>query len=517
MVPISLYSHRDKVAEPASPSESSLTHRRSRRRHAALFALIVMIGPMLVAHVTDAHRPPSSISTEEAMRLLSSPAAGSAGAVTGTSSSSQPSSTLPDDIDYHGIVHHINSTLSPPADEALADKQEEEKEESSGQELEGQHQQSRSRMRASLYPTKDTQPDVNSPQVKAWVAEIDWSKVPNIPVAPGLPDVPHFPKCPPDNLVDRSSCWWSCSGCVAPSDVVTCPDKNAWGLTYDDGPSLATRDMMTFLGEKQLTATFFIVGSRVLEYPDILKEQVARGHHIAMHTWSHAGLTTLTNHQIVAEIRWTEKIIRDVTGLTMKYVRPPYGDTDNRVREILRQMGYTTVIWTSGWDTNDWRMLQHQVEKSEILRSFQSALSTRTSIRSQTGQPGGPITLEHDLSEDTINLSKTLIPMAEGQGLKPMSLATCLNDATPYQRGSRLGPGGATEKINNGDSTSWFGGMEGMEEQDFSPVQSRTRLESSRGKKNDATALQGSSLSVGQLAMQAGLALMAVASVMMTL
>ncbi|KAI8357647.1 hypothetical protein B0O80DRAFT_424644 [Mortierella sp. GBAus27b] len=325
-------------------------------------------------------------------------------------------------------------------------------------------------MNTAIYPTKDRIPDVNSPQVRAWVAEIDWSKVPDIPVAEGLPDVPHFPKCPPDDQLNRSACWWTCAGCVSGSDIITCPDKNSWGLTYDDGPSLATRDMMKYLTEKQLTATFFIVGSRVLEYPDILKEQVAQGHHIAMHTWSHAGLTTLTNHQIVAEIRWSEKIIRDVTGLTMKYVRPPYGDTDNRVREILRQMGYTTVIWSAGWDTNDWRMLQNQVQEWEIVQNFDTHLAARDNIKSALGQPAGPVTLEHDLTNATIGLSKKLIPKAIEKGLKPMSLAQCLSDVTPYQRGSRLGPNGAVEKITNGEGKGSFRGMPGMEEQDFKPA-----------------------------------------------
>ena len=219
----------------------------------------------------------------------------------------------------------------------------------------------------------------------------------------------------------------------------------------------------------------------------------------------------------MAEIRWTEKIIRDVTGLTMKYVRPPYGDTDNRVREILRQMGYTTVIWTSGWDTNDWRMLQHQIQETEVIRNFQGALDQRSTIRAQNGKPGGPITLEHDLSKDTINLSMKLIPMAQLKGLRPMSLASCLSDSTPYQRGSRLGPGGAKEKINNGDSTSSFGGMEGMEEQDFRPISANAKEDAKKGRRNDATALLGSSLTLGQLAMQAGMALMAVAGAMMTL
>ncbi|ORZ28881.1 hypothetical protein BCR41DRAFT_297919 [Lobosporangium transversale] len=342
------------------------------------------------------------------------------------------------------------------------------------------------RVNAALYPPKDKTPDVKSPQVQAWIAEIDWSKVPNIPVAKGLPDIPHFPECPPADKLDRSTCWWSCSGCVAPSDVVTCPNQNTWGLNYDDGPSLASREMIRYLGEQKLTATFFIVGSRVVEFPDILKEQVAQGHHIGMHTWSHSGLTTLTNHQIVAEIKWTEKIIRDVTGLTMKYVRPPYGDTDNRVREILRQMGYTTVIWSAGWDTNDWRMLQNQIQEQQILRNFQNNLNNRTAIMSSTRTPGGPVTLEHDLTNATVALSQKLIPMAMSSGLKPMSIAHCLNDQGPYQHGSKLGPNGAVEKINNGDGKSAYRGMPGMEEQDFKS-----------GHRNKASAAGGSLHSTG--------------------
>ncbi|ORZ20152.1 hypothetical protein BCR41DRAFT_295059, partial [Lobosporangium transversale] len=258
---------------------------------------------------------------------------------------------------------------------------------------------------ATKYPEKDQIPDVNHPQVKAWVAQIDWSKVPKIPVAESLADARHFPKCPPKDLVDKDSCWWSCDACEAKDDIVTCPNPDDWGLTYDDGPSEASRSMMKHLKEKGISATFFIVGSRVLEYPEILKEQVDQGHHIALHTWSHCGLTTLTNEQIVAEVRWAEKIIKDMTGVTTKYIRPPFGDTDNRVREILRQMGYTIVIWTQGWDTNDWRVAQRQLMVPEVVKTFTNALNNRALVRSPLGKLGGPVTLEHDLTEDTIELS----------------------------------------------------------------------------------------------------------------
>ncbi|KAF8979148.1 chitin deacetylase [Entomortierella lignicola] len=286
------------------------------------------------------------------------------------------------------------------------------------------------------YPLKDKVPDIDHPQVKAWLAEIDWTKVPDIPVANSRPDSDHFPECSKDDDANSKACWYSCGGCIHETDMVSCPNTDDWGLTYDDGPNPATTDMMAHLKEKGATATFFIVGSRVLEYPDILKEEVAQGHHIASHTWSHSGLTTLTNEQIVAEIRWSEKIIRDVTGLSVKYIRPPYGDVDNRVREILRQMGYTTVIWTLGWDTNDWRVAFKQIKSSEVIESFKNALNNRPLVKSPQGIPAGPITLQHDINVDTIEISKQVLPLGMAEGLKPMSLAQCMGDSSPYQSAS---------------------------------------------------------------------------------
>ncbi|KAI1319028.1 chitin deacetylase, partial [Mortierella claussenii] len=218
------------------------------RRHYLFFALLAITTPFFLQAVAGASvhtnvTTNSIASTGEALELLTRPHS------------------------YHGVVHTASSGRNKVRQELS--------EQPAGK--------VKNKMNGDLYPVKDSIPDVNHPQVKAWVAEIDWSKVPKIPVAPGLADAPHFPKCPPDSQVDKSSCWWSCGGCVQPSDIMTCPNTLDWGLTYDDGPSEATKDMMTHLNSKNLKATFFIVGSRVLEYPEILKEEVAQGHHIAMH------------------------------------------------------------------------------------------------------------------------------------------------------------------------------------------------------------------------------------------
>lgn len=68
---------------------------------------------------------------------------------------------------------------------------------------------------------------------------------------------------------------------------------------------------------------------------------------IAVHTWTHPYMTTLTNEEVLGELGWTMQLIHNSTGGRIpKYWRPPYGDSDNRVRAIAKEVfGLTTVIW----------------------------------------------------------------------------------------------------------------------------------------------------------------------------
>ena len=119
-----------------------------------------------------------------------------------------------------------------------------------------------------------------------------------------------------------------------------------WGLTYDDGPALHTGDLLSYLDQQNLKATFFVVGSRAISYPALLQQEYMAQHQIAIHTWSHPAMTTLTNDEIIAELGWSRKIMKDVLGVTPTYWRPPFGDVDNRVRAIAKAMGLRTSIWT---------------------------------------------------------------------------------------------------------------------------------------------------------------------------
>lgn len=127
---------------------------------------------------------------------------------------------------------------------------------------------------------------------------------------------------------DTSRCWWTCGGCTRSSDITTCPDKMTWGLTYDDGPSFYTSNLMQYLDSVNLKTTFFVVGSRVISFPLTLQDQYMSQHQIAVHTWSHPSLTTLSNEEIIAELGWSKKVIKDVLGVTPNIMRPPFGDIE---------------------------------------------------------------------------------------------------------------------------------------------------------------------------------------------
>src|SRR6201999_813087 len=96
----------------------------------------------------------------------------------------------------------------------------------------------------------------------------------------------------------------------------------------DDGPSFYTPNLLAYLNQQNILTTFFVVGSRAISFPATLQTEYMLGHQIAVHTWSHPFLTTQSNEQIIAEFGWTKQIIKDVTGVTPIFFRPPFGDIE---------------------------------------------------------------------------------------------------------------------------------------------------------------------------------------------
>ncbi|KAF9356130.1 chitin deacetylase [Mortierella sp. AD094] len=276
---------------------------------------------------------------------------------------------------------------------------------------------------AVTYPRAGSIPSINSPEVQGWLKEIDLSGAPNIGLNHGVP-----PDCPAK--IDSNVCYWTCQDCAA-DDVVACPNPNVWGLTFDDGPTEVTTSLLEVLHKENVKATFFLIGGNVVQFPKVVKAELEQGHHLASHTWSHHALTTLTNEQIVAEMKWTEKAIEDATGYRIKYMRPPYGDVDNRVRFVLKKLGYIIVDWTGdAFDTNDWKIPMRQANVSSVAAHFKKSVTAYNTDKNLSKK--GFISLEHDLSVETVSVAKELIPYGTSHGLIIQSISNCLHDITPY-------------------------------------------------------------------------------------
>ena len=81
-----------------------------------------------------------------------------------------------------------------------------------------------------------------------------------------------------------------------------CNGQNQWAFSFDDGPASSTALVLDALAARQQKATFFVIGSQILDNEGMLQRIVKEGHQIGIHTWSHTSLPTLSVGQIVAGI-----------------------------------------------------------------------------------------------------------------------------------------------------------------------------------------------------------------------
>ncbi|CAG8461114.1 2130_t:CDS:2, partial [Racocetra persica] len=268
------------------------------------------------------------------------------------------------------------------------------------------------------WPPLDKPPPTNA----EFTSLVDLTKVRNAP----LNNVSNIANgtCPTSDTY----CYWPCSKCTRNTDILYCPTLNDWGLTFDDGPTNYTIAILDLLKKQNLKITFFVVGSRVISYPDILLRMFQEGHQIGVHTWSHSYLTTQATDVVIAELEWTAAAIKNVTGVRPIYMRPPFGDFDDRIRDICAQLGYKVVIWDK--DSADWHFSDTGFQTSWITSNFSSWMNETSTT--------GHISLQHDLYDVTAAQAPAVIDilLKAKRNVKPV--ADCLgfpgifyNDSKP--------------------------------------------------------------------------------------
>ncbi len=128
------------------------------------------------------------------------------------------------------------------------------------------------------------------------------------------------------------------------------PDSKMIALTFDDGPSKYTEEILNILKKNECNATFFVLGNKVSIYSDLLIESINNGNEIGNHSYNHKWMIKLNEKDLENQISKTQDIIKEYTGYTPKLIRPTYGSLNDRIKKIS---SLDIVLWNV--DTLDWK------------------------------------------------------------------------------------------------------------------------------------------------------------------
>jgi peptidoglycan/xylan/chitin deacetylase (PgdA/CDA1 family) len=231
--------------------------------------------------------------------------------------------------------------------------------------------------------------DVKTPQNVEWLKYVDMSSVPMNPIRAVGSGVCPESKC---DGIDNDPCFESCGNTPSPDDIYGCPQDHNWALTFDDGPSNYTNELLDILDRENVKATFCVMGAHVEQYPEVLKRAYESGHQIASHTYSHPHLMSLTNEEIIYEVKATEEAIEKVIGIKPHYIRPPFGEADVRVKALLKSMGYKVLLWNV--DPTDYDVYMLRNVSTLIQGSFKMAVQGNDTGLNLHEDPGF-ISLQH--------------------------------------------------------------------------------------------------------------------------
>ena len=126
-------------------------------------------------------------------------------------------------------------------------------------------------------------------------------------------------------------------------------EKPKIAITFDDGPSAYTEELLDGLKERGVKATFFVIGKSAVSYPDIVKRESNEGHLVGNHTYNHVEITKIGDEKAREEIEKTNTVLEEMLGKEIEYVRPPFGAWQKKLEQ---EMNVLPVMWSI--DPLDW-------------------------------------------------------------------------------------------------------------------------------------------------------------------
>ena len=194
-------------------------------------------------------------------------------------------------------------------------------------------------------------------------------------------------------------------------------DQPYIAMTFDDGPSAEnTPRLLEMLKQRNIKATFFLIGQNVAANPDLVRRILADGHEIGNHSWTHPQLSKLSDDRVTMEITKTQDAIKDASGFTPSLLRPPYGAITPRQREWVEdRFGLNVILWSV--DPFDWKRPGASVITQRILSQVRP----------------GAIILSHDIHKQTVDAMPATLDglIAKGYKFATVSQLIAMNKPKP--------------------------------------------------------------------------------------
>ena len=131
-------------------------------------------------------------------------------------------------------------------------------------------------------------------------------------------------------------------------------DKPQVALSFDAAwGNEDTAQIMDILAKHNVKVTFFMTGGWVESFPEDVKYIASQGHDLGNHSENHKNMSQLSDEEIRSELQKVHDKVKTLTGQDMTLFRPPYGDYDDQVVTVSRDMGYYPVQWDV--DSLDWK------------------------------------------------------------------------------------------------------------------------------------------------------------------
>jgi len=164
-------------------------------------------------------------------------------------------------------------------------------------------------------------------------------------------------------------------------------------LTIDDGPNPnSTGEILNILAEKGVKATFFVLGSMVQRYPELLNDIVDAGHGIGNHGYSHVYKIIYSSaNNFLWEINETKKLIETHTGVVTNIIRAPGGTTGHFTPEYYR------TVEKAGYVIQDWNVDTKDSSGKDI-----SAVTILNNVIIQSQGKSEVVVLFHDSGRNAI-------------------------------------------------------------------------------------------------------------------